>query len=154
ELAKQLNIGPTIRFLGQRRDLPSLLPCCDLFVLSSISEGLSFAILEAMAAGLPIVATRVGGNCQLVEDGINGLLVNARDPSELGLALRRLLEDSVERLRMGREGRRTVEQNHDSTLMARRYLDLYARLLDGKRRTKDRVRVASGTRRNSCALPV
>lgn len=96
-LAEELQITRAVRFLGQRRDLDNLLPACDLFVLSSISEGLSFAILEAMACALPVVATRVGGNGELVEDGGSGFLVPAQDPGTLADTLDLLLANPEHR---------------------------------------------------------
>ncbi len=127
-LARELRITDSVRFLGQRRDLDSLLPACDLFVLSSLSEGMSFAILEAMAAGLPVVATRVGGNGELVEDGRSGLLVPARDPEALAGAVGLLLQNREKRQRLARSARQTVEERFDQARSAQRYVDLYQRL--------------------------
>jgi glycosyltransferase involved in cell wall biosynthesis len=127
-LAAELRLGDAVRFLGQRRDLDTLLPACDLFVLSSLSEGMSYAILEALAARLPVVATRVGGNGELVRDGENGLLVPARDPAALAGALGRLLGDADERRRLARHGRQLVERHYDQAVAAGRYVELYTRL--------------------------
>jgi glycosyltransferase involved in cell wall biosynthesis len=127
-LARQLQITDSVRFLGHRRDLDTLLPACDLFVLSSLSEGMSFAILEAMAAGLPVVATRVGGNGELVEDGQTGLLVPARDPVTLAEALGQFLRNKEGRQRMANRARQSIEQRFDQARSAARYLDLYHRL--------------------------
>ncbi|HYT90550.1 MAG TPA: glycosyltransferase [Gemmataceae bacterium] len=127
-LAGELRITDRVRFLGQRCDLDALLPPCDVFVLSSLSEGMSFAILEAMAAGLPVVATRVGGNSELVEGGVSGLLVPARDPGALAGALRRLLRDPAERQGMASRARRITEERYDQSRSARRYLEVYRRL--------------------------
>jgi glycosyltransferase involved in cell wall biosynthesis len=134
ELTRQLKINETVRFLGQRGDLHKLLPSCDLFVLSSLSEGLSFAVLEAMACGLATVATDVGGNRELIKDGVNGFLVPPRDPRALAIAIRKVLEDSHLHKSFGRNGRAFVEEHHDLNRMAARYLDLYARLASRKSR--------------------
>lgn len=85
--AAALGLGDTVRFLGVRDDVGGLLAAADVFVLTSDSEGMSNAILEAQACGLPVVATRVGGNPQLVAEGLEGFLVPARAPTELARAL-------------------------------------------------------------------
>jgi glycosyltransferase involved in cell wall biosynthesis len=139
QLAHQLEVSQYVRFLGQRPDLPTLLPSCDLFVLSSLSEGLSFAILEAMACGLPVVATGVGGNRELVRDGVNGFLVPPQDPRALAAAMQKLLGDPHERVAFGRRGRSFVEENHDLDEMANRYLQLYERLVAKRLRRRMRV---------------
>jgi glycosyltransferase involved in cell wall biosynthesis len=135
-LARELDIVDGIRFLGQRRDLDTLLPACDLFVLSSLSEGLSFAVLEAMASGLPVVATQVGGNGELIEEGRNGHLVPAQDPKSLGKALGRLLEDPILRKEMGKRGREIAERRYDAGKAAERYVALYQRLIDSRLRKR------------------
>ena len=132
-LAEELGIIGTVRFLGQRRDLNEILPACDLFVLSSISEGLSYAILEAMACGLPVVATRVGGNSELVEEEVTGLLTPPQDPAALSRALISLLDNPGLRLRMGERGRHFVELRHDAAKSAEQYLRLYRKMVDGAR---------------------
>lgn len=133
-LAAELGIHDDVRFLGQRRDVDQLLPACDLFVLSSLSEGMSFAILEAMAAGLPVVATRVGGNGELVEEGKNGLLVPPRDPEALAAPLMRLLREPHQRRAMAAQSRRLVEQHYDQATTTQRYLALYQGLAAQRRR--------------------
>lgn len=137
DLVGQLRIAGAVRFLGQRRDLDTLLPACDVFVLSSLSEGMSFAILEAMAAGLPVVATRVGGNGELVEEEASGLLVPVRDPLALARALGRLLFDSRERQQMANRARQIVEQRYDQTRTVARYVELYRRLIRCRRAGND-----------------
>ena len=97
-------IGST--FLGARADIEDVLAAYDVFVLSSVSEGLSNTILEAMATGLPVVATRVGGADELVDDERTGTLVPAADPMAMTAALRRLLENAALRTQMGAAGRR------------------------------------------------
>jgi len=127
-LADGLGIAGSVLFLGHRPDLDDLLPAGDLFVLSSISEGLSFAVLEAMACGLPVVATDVGGNRELVADGATGLLVPPRDPLSLASALGRLLAEPGLGLAMGARGRTEVERSYDLAAAARRYVELYESL--------------------------
>jgi glycosyltransferase involved in cell wall biosynthesis len=92
--AQQAGVGDMFVFLGQRADIPDLLSCCDLFVLPSLAEGLPNAILEAMASGLPVVATRVGGIPEIIEDGRTGLMVPPKDPKALAEAIMRVLRDA------------------------------------------------------------
>lgn len=93
--AEQLGIGENIHFLGMRQDVPRLLSVLDAFVLPSLSEGLSLALLEAMASGKPVVATAVGGNPELVERGQTGFLAQPQDPGDLVSKLVELLKDAA-----------------------------------------------------------
>ena len=95
-------------FLGARRDVPELLACCDISVLPSQSEGMPNSVLEAMAAGLAIVATSVGGVPEIIESEVNGLLVPANDPATLSEAILRVLRDDDLRQRLATAGRKTV----------------------------------------------
>lgn len=99
-LHDELRLGEGLRLLGYRDDVPALLAACDIFVLGSAHEGLPVAIMEAMAAGLPVVATDVGGVSQAVEDGVTGRLVPPSDPVALADALVGLADDPAERARM------------------------------------------------------
>jgi len=102
---RELGLVDRVRLLGQRSDIPQILAASDIFVLSSRWEGLPYTIIEAMMAGLPVVATRVGGVPELVEDGVTGFLVPPRDPDALAEALQKLIADPELRRRMGRAGR-------------------------------------------------
>ena len=124
-LTATLGIGPRVRFLGERTDVPLLLKGMDLFVLPSIAEGISNTILEAMATGLPVIATRAGGNPELVEDGITGALVPARDRAALAEVLAAYLRDSVRRAARGAAGRRRATAHFDLGRMATEYRQLY-----------------------------
>ena len=84
QLAASLDLADAVHFLGQRQDVPDLLNAMDIFVLPSYSEGVSLALLEAMAAGLPVIATAVGGLPEVVTDGDNGLLIPPRDAERPG----------------------------------------------------------------------
>lgn len=117
-------LADAVRLLGPRRDVHVLLPALDLFALASDSEGLSNAILEAQACGLPVVATQVGGNPDLV-DRTCGSLVAARDPEGLAQAIAALLRDPAERVRMGQAARRRVVQKYSLDAMAQAYAALY-----------------------------
>jgi hypothetical protein len=79
-MVSELALGDRVRLLGERDDVPLILRALDVFVLSSIGEGISNAILEAMATGLPVIATRVGGNVELVRDGLTGRVIEPRRP--------------------------------------------------------------------------
>lgn len=127
-LAEELGLGGAVRFLGFRLDIPEILQALDLFVLSSSSEGLSLTLLEAEAAGLPIVATRVGGNPEVVADGRSGILVPSGEPEPLAGALARLLQDPALRARMGAEGRDLYRAQFTLDSMVRGYQRLYRRL--------------------------
>ena len=112
-LVRQAGVGGRVIFLGLRQDIPEILLQSDAFVLSSDYEGLSLAILEAMAACLPIVATTVGGNAQIVEDGVTGLLVAPRQPEQLAAAMARLIDNPGRARQMGLSGRSRVQETYD-----------------------------------------
>lgn len=110
---------------GERDDVPVVLRSLDCFVLPSLAEGISNTILEAMASGLPVIATRVGGNGELVEDGRTGILVPAADPETLADALRRLAADPNRAGAMGRDGRETALRRFSMESMTRSYQAVY-----------------------------
>jgi sugar transferase (PEP-CTERM/EpsH1 system associated) len=114
---------------GARDDVPQLMRAMDLFVLSSLNEGISNTILEAMASGLPIVATNVGGNAELVRDGGTGILVPPGDPAALAAALRRYLRDPALREAHALAARERALADFSMEAMVRGYLDVYDRLL-------------------------
>jgi glycosyltransferase involved in cell wall biosynthesis len=99
----------------------------DVFVLSSVTEGLAMTLLEAMAAGKPIVATRVGGNPEAIAEGETGLLVPPRDPAALAGAIGALLADPRRAASMGAAGRERVRQEFSLQAMVRRYAAVYDR---------------------------
>jgi glycosyltransferase involved in cell wall biosynthesis len=124
-LSKKLSLDSHVQFLGMVRDVPALLQRASLYVLSSISEGVSLTILEAMARGLPIVATRVGGTPEAVRDGANGLLVPPGDPRSLAVSLLRLWRDDTLARRLGEAGRLRVLEHFDVRRMVARYEQVY-----------------------------
>lgn len=128
-LAADLGVAERVRFLGRRDDVPELLAACDVFALPSLYEGSSLAVLEAMAAGRPIVSSAIGGTDELIEDGVCGLLVAPRDSAALAAALRRLLDDSPLRERFAAAARARVERDLTRERMAERVTGVYADLL-------------------------
>jgi len=120
EQALQLDIAERIRFLGQRLDVSELLAEADLFVLASHWEGFPRSILEAMRAGLPVVASDVGGVRESVEDGVSGYVVPRGDVLALRAALRALLGDETHRRHMGHCGRQSFDRNFTFEAMFRR----------------------------------
>jgi sugar transferase (PEP-CTERM/EpsH1 system associated) len=128
-LVSKLGLGDFVWMAGNRDDIPDILKLLDIFVLPSLGEGISNTVLEAMATALPVIATRVGGNPELVEDGVNGYLVAPNDPPNLARTVERLLENKELRDAMGQAGLKKVrEQFHwDSTV--ENYLALYDQML-------------------------
>ncbi len=135
-LARDLNIHRHVDFLGERSDVPQLLRQAGLFVSSSRTEGVPLTLLEAMAVGLPVVATRVGGNPEVVEDGVTGRLVPPQDHRALSAALVALCRDSALRHTMGALGRQRVEELFDVRRMVEQYERVYRTL--GERRASAR----------------
>jgi glycosyltransferase involved in cell wall biosynthesis len=124
-----LGLTESVRLAGSRDDVPALLAAADVFVLSSRSEGAPVSVLEAMAAGLPVVATRVGGVPELVEDGQTGFLVPPGDPAALTRVLAELLEDRALRRRLGDAGRQRARREFDLDPFRRAHVELYSREL-------------------------
>jgi glycosyltransferase involved in cell wall biosynthesis len=129
-LADRLGIGGRVRFLGHRDDVPALLSESDIFVLTSRSEGFPNSVIEAMAAGLPVVATGVGGVVELIEHERNGLLVAPGDSDAVAEALLGLMERPERAAALGRAARLTVEGRFTFDLMVRRFEEIYLDLLD------------------------
>jgi glycosyltransferase involved in cell wall biosynthesis len=121
----ELGLGEHVHFLGQVRDVPALLARASLFVLPSRTEGISLTLLEAMARGLPVIATRVGGNVEVVAESETGLLVPSGDPAALARALVRLWRDPETGRRLGAAGRCRVETHFDIRRMVAEYEALY-----------------------------
>jgi glycosyltransferase involved in cell wall biosynthesis len=118
-------------FLGQRNDVSQLLAASDVFVLPSLYEGSSLAVLEAMSAGKAVIASRIGGTDELVVDEQSGLLVPPSDAGALASAVRRLLDDSQLRGRLGAAARDRVQQRFTASMVADRTTRLYEELLIG-----------------------
>jgi glycosyltransferase involved in cell wall biosynthesis len=132
---RELGLDQNFFFLGRRNDVPRILASCDIAVLPSRAEGLPNAVLEYMAAGLPTVVTRVGGNEELIEDRVTGLLVPAEDSEALSAALLRYLQDPEEAGKIARRGQEFVSCNFSFDRLVREMDELYSTLL--KERGRD-----------------
>lgn len=117
-----------VRLLGNRDDIPTVMSALDVFVLPSIAEGISNTILEAMATGLPVVATRIGGNPELVEEGVGGALVPRSDPDALAAAIAAYTGDAELRRRHGQASRQRAIGHFSLERMAQAYANLYTAL--------------------------
>ena len=135
-LVSSLGTSDFVHLLGARRDVPEILNALDAFVLSSDSEGLPLVIPEAMATGLPVVATRVGGVPDVLEDGRTGFLVPSGDEVGLRDRLVRLRDDRALGLAIGAAARAAAQARFSSERMLREYLELYARVLSRRDRSR------------------
>jgi glycosyltransferase involved in cell wall biosynthesis len=133
-LIQRLGVQDTVKLLGLRSDVPDLLATSDVAVLSTNSEGSPLSVMEYMDAGLPVVATRVGGIPDLIEHGVHGLLVEPQDAPGLGDAIARVLGDREEARRMGEQGRERRRREFDIGVMVENLQDLYVELFAATRR--------------------
>lgn len=124
-MATELGIAERVHFLGRRDDVPALLAISDIFALTSDTEGLSCSVLEAMAAGLPVVATQAGGNTELVTDGTTGYLVEPGDVAAVQARLLALALDPARRQRFGRAAQQRIASHFSIDVMLDAYLRLY-----------------------------
>ncbi|MCK9538950.1 glycosyltransferase [Dokdonella sp.] len=128
--SRELGLERVVRFLGERRDAPALMQAADLLVLPSRDEGLSNVVIEAMAAGCPVLATRVGGNPELIEDQVSGILFDSGDGVALGAALAELCADAPRRQAMGEAARARVADRYSPERLARETLAVYRHCLE------------------------
>jgi glycosyltransferase involved in cell wall biosynthesis len=132
-LARELGLASTVRFLGVRSDVPAVMAAADGYVMSSAWEGMPMVLLEAAAAGLPIVATRVGGNQEVVIDGETGFLTPPRDSEGLASAMTRLSGLSeAQRHSLGERGREHIRIHYGLDRVADRWEELYREVLTRK----------------------
>lgn len=130
--ADEMGLGDRLLFVGRRprEEIDCFYALSDVSVLTSLSEGLSITILESMSHGLPVVATRAGGNPEVVVDGVTGFLVAPRDPEAFAERVVTLLRNPGTRKEMGRAARRRAKRDFSAETAAKRYLGLYATLSD------------------------
>jgi glycosyltransferase involved in cell wall biosynthesis len=128
-LAAARGVAEHVIFTGARTDVPALLALMDVFVLPSLNEGMSHALLEAMVLGKPVVATAVGGNCEVVEPGTTGILVPPRDAAALSAAVVQLLTDPAAAARLGRAAADAARTRFSARRMAEAYFSVYETLL-------------------------
>jgi glycosyltransferase involved in cell wall biosynthesis len=125
-LTQELGLGGAVRFLGVRSDVPVVMSAADGYVMSSAWEGMPMVLLEAAAAGLPIVATMAGGNHEVVRNEETGFVVPVRDSEALGLAMLRLMAlPEAERRSMGERGAEHVRAHYGLSRVAERWEQLY-----------------------------
>lgn len=132
DYANGLGISDKVLFLGFRENIPDIINIFDVFVLSSLMEGVSLTLLEAMASELPIVATNVGGNPEVVIDGVTGFLVPPKEPEKTAEAIAKILQNPELAQKMGGAGRKRVEEKFSLERMVREYGELYEECLARK----------------------
>lgn len=133
-LAATLGLEDRVLFVGHSDDVPALLRAMDIFVLPSVSEGMSNTLLEAMASGVVVVASDVGGNGELIEDGTTGLLFHSGDVKALTYHLRRLVYDTALRTRLAAAALSRARQEFSMDAMIARYEEMYRRVAAGTAR--------------------
>ncbi|MBI5784939.1 MAG: glycosyltransferase family 4 protein [Rhodocyclales bacterium] len=125
ELCRSWGLESSVTFLGNVADVPGLLTSSSIYVQPSYQEGLSNAVLEAMASGLPVVATRISGNEDLIADGESGVLVPSGNSAAIAAALRMLIEQPLTAQRMGRRGREIIESRFSLPAVMDKLMDAY-----------------------------
>jgi glycosyltransferase involved in cell wall biosynthesis len=136
-LACELGIQDNVTFLGLRKDMPELMNAADAYLMSSAWEGMPMVLLEAAATGLPIVTTDVGGNREVVIDGVSGFVVSPKNTNELASAMRRIMTmPDTERVKMGNAGRAHIEKNYSIERVVDVWEELYKQLLAAKKRSQ------------------
>lgn len=126
-----LNIKSSVIFTGMRKDVPEILSILDVFVLPSLHEGLPMALLEAQAARIPVVATRVGAIPDVVEDGATGILIPPKDPQAIAEAIIMILSNKEFASKIAQKGFERVRDNFSSEKMGNKYLSVYKELIEG-----------------------
>lgn len=130
--AEQMGIADQVRLVGYREDVLDLLSSFDVFVLSSLSEGLSVALLEAMSVGIPVIATDVGGNKDILQAGHNGILVPTKDSEKMAEEIFKVLTDTKLSSSLGRAAMKTVRTEYSMSRMVGAYMDIYSKALEEK----------------------
>jgi glycosyltransferase involved in cell wall biosynthesis len=127
--ARELQVEDVVRFLGTRRDLPLLYRAMDIFVLPSLWEGLSLALLKAMAAGLPVVATNISGTQDVISDRGNGRLIPPGQPEELAQAVLELYHQPQLRQTLGRQAEQTIRADYSLQAMVKKLAEIYVEIM-------------------------
>jgi glycosyltransferase involved in cell wall biosynthesis len=130
-MARELGVGERVDFLGESADVPRYLADSDIFVLPSRGEGMSNALLEAMASGLACLASDISANSGVITTGLDGVLFRTEDPNDLATKLEQLLEDEALRRRLGAKARQSVQDRFSIESVVVRYDELYRALLHG-----------------------
>ena len=133
-LAEVKEVAGDVHFLGKRNDMDRLLSVSDVLALPSEQESFGLVALEAMASEVPVIATRVGGVPEVVDDGADGFLLDVGDTEAMAAAASRLLQDEDLRVRMGKAGREHAKRNFCHDRIVGQYIDLYSRTIDSLRR--------------------
>jgi glycosyltransferase involved in cell wall biosynthesis len=138
-IARDLEVADRVTFAGFRAEVPAILRSADIYVHAALDEALGVAILEAMAAGKPVIATAVGGVLDIIPNATVGLLVPPADPAAMADAIHRLSADPGQREQMGRRGRQHVVDNFSIQAVVARYETLYETLAAGSHPGQARV---------------
>ena len=146
-LCDELALRPNVEFLGERTDVPALLETASFFVSASLTEGISLTLLEAMAVGLPVVATNAGGNPEIVMDRETGLITPVGDVDRLAAAIVQMAQQPERWEQFGRAGCDRVHRHFDVQRMVQDYETLYERLLARKRRSRRSASLATASSR-------
>lgn len=125
ELCIKYDIQSEVVLLGERTDIPQLLSIMDIFVLTSITEGISITILEAMAAGIPVLASKVGGNPEIIDDSLSGFLINLNEPFKWIMKAKELFDDQHMRKRIGKQAQEVIRMKFSLNVMADQYERIY-----------------------------
>lgn len=144
----ELGLQNRVIFTGKRDNIAEILSIMDIYVLPSVTEGLPLTILEAMAAGKPVVATRVGGVPEAIVEGKTGLVVAPRDPEALAVAIAGMLSEREKLIRMGNNGQKHVVEKFTIRHMVDRTMDLYTQLLNKKKLSTNGAQGQQGTDRH------
>ena len=153
ERVRSLQLANNVIWLGEQPKVDEFLRAGDIFILPSHEEGFSNALLEAMANGVAVIATAVGGNREAIKDDETGLLVRPRDPSSLGAAVLRLAKDSVLRARLGAAARQRIRDHFSLDVCVDRYEALYRAINEQQSRPIKDILAASPIRPNVAAMP-
>jgi L-malate glycosyltransferase len=132
KLAERLSIRDKVIFTGFRNDALRLMASFDIFVLPSVWEGFGIVLLEAMASGKPVIGTAVGGIPEVIEEGVNGYLVEPRNPQQIAAKIMHLLKNEALRNQMGEKGKQMVRDKYDVRDMVKSIENLYISVLNGK----------------------